>query len=78
MLNSDCLNDMFKIKDRNYYFGNTRKLLQPRKKTTTFGIKGIGYLGAKLWNYNVCNFSDAPEIDFSTLKTNIDDSLCCW
>ena len=73
MLNSDCLNDMFKIKDGNYSFRNTRKLLQPKKKTTTFGLRSIAYLGAKLWNDNVCNFSDAREIDFSTLKTSIDD-----
>ena len=73
MLNSDCLNDMFKIKDGNYSFRNTRKLLQPKKKTTTFGLRSIAYLGAKLWNDNVCNFSDTQEIDFSTLKTSIDD-----
>ena len=73
MLNSDCLNDMFKIKDGNYSFRSTRKLLQPKTKTPTFGLRSIAYLGAKLWNDNVCNFSDAREIDFSTLKTSIDD-----
>ena len=72
MLDSDCLN-MFKIKDGNYSFRNTRKLLQPQKKTTTFGLISIAYLGAKLWNDNVCNFSDAREIDSSTLKTSIAD-----
>ena len=76
MLNSDYLNDMFvKIKDGNYSFRNTRKLLQPKKKTITFGLRSIAYLGAKLWNDNVCNFSDAREIDFSTLKMTL---LCCW
>ena len=50
MLNSDCLNDMFKIKDGNYFFRNSRKLLQPKKKTTTIGLRSIAYLGAKLWN----------------------------
>ena len=30
MLNSDCLNDMFKITDGNYSFRNTRKLVQPK------------------------------------------------
>ena len=64
---------MFKIKDGNYSFRNTRKLLKPKKKTTTFGLRNIAYLGAKLWNGHVCNFSDALEIDFSTLKTSIDD-----
>ena len=32
MFNSDCLNDMFEIKDGNYSFRNTRELLQPKKK----------------------------------------------
>ena len=64
---------MFKIKDGDHSFRNTRKLIQPKKKTTTFGLRSIAYLGAKLWNDNVCNFSDAREIDFSTLKTSIDD-----
>ena len=44
-----------------------------KKKTTTVGLRSIAYLGAKLWNENVCNFSDAREIDFSTPKTSIDD-----
>ena len=73
MFNSDCLNDMFKIKNGNNSFRNTRKLLQPKKKTTTFELKGIAYLGGKLWNDNLCNFSDSREIDFSTPKTSIDD-----
>ena len=33
----------------------------------------IAYLGAKLWNGNLCNFSEAREIDFLTLKTSIDN-----
>ena len=78
MLNSDCLNGMFKIKDGNYFFHNKRKLLQPKKKTTIFGLRSIAYLGAKLWNDNVCNFGDAREIEFSTLKQVLMTPLCCW
>ena len=63
---------MFEIKDGNHTFCNTRKFLQPKKETTTFGIRNIAYLRGKSWNDNVCNFSDAWEIDFSTLKTGID------
>ena len=61
---------MFKIKGGNCPFRNTGKLLQPNKKTTLFGVWSIIYLGANLSNDNVCNFS---EIEFSTLKTCIDD-----
>ena len=44
-----------------------------KQKTTTFVLRIIAYLGAKLWNDNVCNSSDARGIVFSTLKTSIDD-----
>ena len=43
------------------------------EKNTTFGLRSIAYLGAKLWNENVCIFSDAREIYFSMLKTCTDD-----
>ena len=69
---------MFKIKDGNYSFRNTRELLQPKKETTTFGLRSIAYLGAKLWNDNVCNFSDAREIDFPPLRQVLMTPLCCW
>ena len=66
---------MFKIKNGNYSFRNTWKLLQKKKKKkkNTFRLRSIAYLGGKSWNDNLCNFSDAREIDFSTPKTNIDD-----
>ena len=64
---------MFKIKGGNCPFRNTRKLLQQNKKPSIFGVWSIAYLGAKLWNDNVCNFSDIREIEFSTLKTCMDD-----
>ena len=47
-----------KIKDGNYSFSNTRKILELKKQTTTFGLRRIAYLGAKLWNDNVCNVTD--------------------
>ena len=37
MFISDCLNAMFKIKDGNYSFRNTRKLLQPKKRKPHLG-----------------------------------------
>ena len=54
---------MFKIKDGNYSFRNTRKHLQPKKETTTYGLRNNVYLGAKLWNDDVRNFSDARETE---------------
>ena len=65
MLNSDCLNDVFKIKYGNYSFRNTRKLLQQKKENN--------YICAKKYCLSRCQISDAREFDFSTLKTSIDD-----
>ena len=72
-LSSDCLNDMLKIKDWNYSFRSTRKRLHLEKETSTFGLRSISYLSDKLWNDNMCNFSDTWEIKFSTLNACIDD-----
>ena len=41
------------------------------KKTATYGLRSIAYLGAKLWNDNVCNISDVRKL--STLQTYIND-----
>ena len=49
-------------------------LLQPKKKTTTFRLTGIVYLGVKLWYDNVCDFSDYRKNWFLDLKTSIDDN----
>ena len=65
---------MFKNIPGNYFFCNTINLLKPfEKKSSTYGLKSIAYLGVKLWYGNVCNFSDDREIEFSTLTTCIDD-----
>ena len=45
----------------------TQGISYNQTKPTTFRLRSIAYLGAKLWNDNVCNFSDAREIYFSTL-----------
>ena len=69
---SSCLNDIFKVFAFNLS-ATQRKLLQPIKKTVTFGLRCLAYLGAKLRNHNVCNFSDTRKIEFSTLKSYIDN-----
>ena len=69
MLSSDCLKDMFKIKGGNYSFHKTRKLLHPKKKTTTIGLRS---------GMTMCNFSDAREIDFRPWRQVWMTLLCCW
>ena len=49
-LNPPCLNDMFIHKDMPYSMRDSSLIHQPRCRTTTFGIRSISYIGAKLWN----------------------------
>ena len=56
-------------------FRNTR-VLQTKKKTNSYGLRSVAYLGARLWT--VCNFCDVLEIDLSTQKTCIDDHLALY
>ena len=75
-LNSECLNDMFMVKHVNYSFRNKRIIVQPKRRNTTYGLRSISYLGAKLWNDNVSSFHEVCEIEYFAFKKiveNIDD-----
>ena len=50
MLNPKCISDLFELKSTNYSFQNNVKVLQPKRRTTTYGLRTISYTGAKLWN----------------------------
>ena len=41
---------MFIVKETEYNFRNSKKLLQAKKNTTTYGLRSIKYTSAKLWN----------------------------
>ena len=49
-LNPPCLNDMFTPKQVPYRMRDSSLLEQSRCRTTTFGLRSISYIGAKLWN----------------------------
>ena len=49
-LNPSYCKDMFNFQTHMYNFRNTYTLVQPARRTTTFGLKTISYIGAKLWN----------------------------
>ena len=49
-INSECLNDMFVKKETSYSLGKTVILIQPKRQTTTYGLRSVSYLGSKLWN----------------------------
>ena len=48
-MNAKCLNDIFSVKQINYSMRQAVKLVQPRRKTTTVGLKTVSYLGGVEW-----------------------------
>ena len=48
-LNLPCLNDMFTPKQVPYRMHDSSLLEQSHCRTTTFGLRSISYIGAKLW-----------------------------
>ena len=73
-MNAKCLNDMFSVKQINYSMRQAVELVQPRRKTTTVGLKTVSYLGAKLWNDNAVLCNELWNEDFLTFKHTINDS----
>ena len=72
-MNAKCLNDMYSVKQLNYYMRRSVKLVQPQRKTTTAGLKTVSYLGAKLWNDNVVLCNELWNEDFLTFKRTVND-----
>ena len=73
-MNAKCLNDMLSVKQINYSMRQDVKLVQPRRKTTTVGLKTVSYFGAKLWNDNVVLCNELWNEDFLTFKHTVNDS----
>ena len=44
------MNDLFEVKQHDHCLRDGTRLLQPKVRTTTHGLRTISYLGAKLWN----------------------------
>ena len=73
-MNAKCLNDMFSVKQNKYSMRQAVKLVQPRRKTTTVGLKTVSHLGAKLWNDNAVLCNELWNEDFLAFKHIINDS----
>ena len=49
-LNPPCLNDIFSKKSVPYRMRDSCIIEQPKRRTTTFGLRSFSYVGAKVWN----------------------------
>ena len=55
-MNTKCLNDVFFVKQNNHSMRQAVKLVQPRRKTTTVGLKTVTYLAAKFYYWIMNDF----------------------
>ena len=62
-LNPKCISDLFEVKSLGYSLRNHVKVLQPKRRRTTYGLRTVSYTGAKLWNDLFPILCDAEEID---------------
>ena len=65
-----CLRDLFTVKRQHYSFRHPLKIIQPKRKTTKYGLRSLSYLGAKLWNelpFTVCNVEDVDLDHFRNI-----------
>ena len=51
----------------------TTNIVQPKRNTTTYGLRSFSYLGSRLWNNLVTEFPFLCHIDYNGLKEFIKD-----
>ena len=78
-LNPACLNDMYEIKEIPYGMRKSKKLVQPKTITTTFGLRSLSYVGAKLWNelpFDVDSGIDLDIFQFRNMLKSLKAPVC--
>ena len=71
--NPSYLQPMYVLKETQYDFRNEKLVIQPKKNKTTYGIRSLSYVGAKLWNdmkFEFDNFDEMEIHDFKRLLNN--------
>ena len=80
--NAECLHDSFNSKMSPYDLRTTH-IVQPKRNTTTHGLRSFSYLGSRLWNNLVNDFYLLCHIDYNGFNAfikywtgpNLDDSF---
>ena len=66
-LNPSFFHDLF-TKNEVAYDMRTQKLEQPKRRTTTYGLRTISYWGSKLSNLLASKYSEVNDVDYERLK----------
>ena len=69
-INSECLNDMF-VKNETSYSIRKVIIIQPKRRTTTYGFRSVSYLGSKLWNDHPFNMTDVSNFDDQAFRSTL-------
>ena len=70
-INTPAMNDLFTQNDVPYSMRNSMKAIQRKRKTATYGLRSISYLGPKIWNELLSKNSDIANMDLQCFKTFI-------
>ena len=70
--NAECLHDIFNPKMSPYDL-RTTDIVQPKRNTTTHGLRSFSYLGSRLWNNLVNDFPFLCHVDYNGFKEFIKD-----
>jgi hypothetical protein len=62
------MTNIFKTKSTKYSFRSKKKLLQPKVKSTKYGIRSFRYYGAKLWNMLPNELKDITDLSYFKCK----------
>ena len=74
----DYLSCLFSKSNTPYKLRDDNKLIQPLKRTTTFGIKSYAYFGTHLWNMLPNHIKNSVSLyDFKSLIRKWSGPTCC-
>ena len=72
-LGPPCLTELFAIKPLEYDMRNPTKVIQPARRCTTFGLRSVSYVGAKLWNALPHDSAPIFDMDLGEFKSYLDE-----
>ena len=75
--NAACLHDMFHVNEVPYEM-RWNKIIQPKMKTTTHGLRSFSYLGAKLLNDLLKEIPDVCDLQTEFTEYEMKKLIKCW
>ena len=61
-VNPAYLNNLYELKTSNYEMRNVASLVQPKVRTTHYGLRSARYVGSKIWNILPNHFKEMVDL----------------